>query len=161
MENRIILLVEDSDDDATLTLHAIKKNNILNNVIVVKDGEEALDYLFGKGKYAGRDINQKPELVLLDLRMPKMDGIEVLHRIRANHRTTDLPVVVLTSSKEDMDRVESYQLGVNSYIQKPVGFDGLVEAVKQLKLCWLVLNKAPEVCRDFGQPTLAENKREL
>jgi len=159
MENRIILLVEDSDDDATLTLHAIKKNNILNDVIVAKDGEEALDYLFGKGKYTGRDINQKPELVLLDLRMPKMDGTEVLHRIRADHRTTDLPVVVLTSSKEDRDRVESYQLGVNSYIQKPVGFDGLVEAVKQLKLCWLVLNKAPsEVCRGLGQSTLAESR---
>ncbi len=159
MENRIILLVEDNDDDVVLTLHAIKKNNILNDVIVAEDGEEALDYLFGKGKYAGRGINQMPEIVLLGLRMPKMDGIEVLHRIRADPRTTDLPVVVLTSSTEDKDRVESYQLGVNSYIQKPVGFDGLVEAVKQLKLCWLVVNKAPgEVCRGLGQSTLAENR---
>ena len=150
MENKVILLVEDSDDDAILTCLAIKKNNILNDIVVVKDGLEAIDYLFGKGKYSGRDIRQKPELILLDLKMPKMDGIEVLHRIRADQTMTHLPVVVLTSSKEDIDRVESYQLGANSYIQKPVDFDGLVAAVKQLKLCWLVVNEAPsEVCRSL------------
>jgi len=150
MENKVILLVEDSDDDAILTCLAIKKNNILNDIVVVKDGLEAIDYLFGKGKYSGRDIRQKPELILLDLKMPKMDGIEVLHRIRADQTMTHLPVVVLTSSKEDIDRVESYQLGANSYIQKPVDFDGLVAAVKQLKLCWLVVNESPsEVCRSL------------
>ena len=111
MKEKVLLIVEDSDDDVTLTLLAIKKNNILNKVIVVQDGLEAIDYLFGKGKYSGRDTNQQPEIILLDLRMPKMDGIEVLHRIRADPRTKHLPVVVLTSSKEDIDRVESYQLG--------------------------------------------------
>jgi two-component system, response regulator len=159
MKNKVILVVDDNDDDVTLTLHAIKKNNILNDVIVVQDGVEALDYLFGKGKYSGRDINDKPELILLDLRMPKIDGIEVLHRIRADHRTTNLPVVVLTSSKEDIDRVESYQLGANSYIQKPVAFDGLVAAVQQLKLCWLVINQSSdEMCRNVGQSTLTEGE---
>jgi len=156
MENKVILLVEDCDDDVTLTRIAIKKNNVLNEVIVVQNGLEAIEYLFGKGKYSGRDINQQPELILLDLRMPKMDGIEVLHRIRADQRTTHLPVVVLTSSKEDIDRVESYQLGVNSYLQKPVNFEGLVEAVKQLKLCWMVINKASgDVCRNLEQTTLS------
>ncbi len=160
MKNKVILLVEDRDDDVTLTQLAIKKNNILNEVIVVQDGVEALDYLFGNGKYSGRDINQKPEIILLDLRMPKMDGIEVLHRIRADHRMTHLPVVVLTSSKEDMDRVESYQLDVNGYIQKTVDFDGLVEAVKQLKLCWLDISKASsEVCSNPGEATLSESER--
>jgi two-component system response regulator len=144
---KVILLVEDSIDDVTLTLRAIKKNNILNEIVVAQDGQEALDYLFGSGKYAGRDITQKPELILLDLRMPKMDGIAVLHRIRADHRTKDLPVIIFTSSNDDKDRIESYQLGTNSYIQKPVDFDGIVEAVKQLKLCWLVVNKASgETC---------------
>ncbi|HUL01219.1 MAG TPA: response regulator [Nitrospirota bacterium] len=156
MENKVILLVEDCDDDVTLTRIAIKKNNVLNEVIVVQNGLEAIEYLFGKGKYSGRDINQQPELILLDLRMPKMDGIEVLHRIRSDQRTTHLPVVVLTSSKEDIDRVESYQLGVNSYLQKPVNFEGLVEAVKQLKLCWMVINKASgDVCRNLEQTTLS------
>jgi len=161
MENKVILLVEDSDDDVTLTRLAMKKNNILNDVIVVQNGLEAIDYLFGKGKYSGRDINQQPELILLDLRMPKMDGIEALHHIRADPRTTYLPVVILTSSKEDIDRVESYQLGANSYVQKPVDFDGLVAAVKQLKLCWLVVNRASgEVCRNLGQTALSESSRE-
>jgi two-component system, response regulator len=161
MENKVILLVEDSDDDVVLTRLAIKKNNILNEVIVVKDGLEAIDYLLGKGTYSGRDINRQPELILLDLRMPKMDGIEVLHRIHADPRTTHLPVVVLTSSKEDIDRVKSYQLGANSYVQKPVDFDGLVAAVKQLKLCWLVINHASdEVCRNPGQTTLSEREKE-
>lgn len=144
MKGKVILLADDSDDDVTLTLFAIKKNNILNEVIVVQDGVEALDYLFGKGDYSGRDIKQQPELILLDLKMPKMDGLQVLHRIRADPRTTNLPVVVLTSSREDIDRVESYQLGANGYIQKPVEFEGLVEAVKKLKLCWLVINRASD-----------------
>ena len=145
MENKIILLVEDNVDDVTLTLRAIKKNNILNQVKVVTDGVEALEYLFGTGKYADRDVSQQPELILLDLRMPKIDGIEVLHRIRADHRTRHLPVVVLTSSEADKDRVESYQLGANSYVSKPVDFEGIVEAVRQLKLCWLVVNPAPVI----------------
>ena len=154
MKNKIILLVEDNADDVVLTLRAIKKNNILNEVIVVQEGDEALQYLFGTGKYAGRDINQKPELTLLDLRMPKMDGIEVLRHIRTDHRTKHLPVVILTSSNEDKDRVESYKLGANSYMQKPVDFDGFVEAVKQLQLCWLVVNPdSGVVCRDLGHST--------
>jgi CheY-like chemotaxis protein len=154
MKNKVILLAEDNEDDVILTQLAIRKNNIYNEVVVVRDGEEALDYLFGAGKYSGRDARQRPVLMLLDLRMPKRDGIEVLHRIRADPETRTLPVVVLTSSNEDKDRVESYQLGANSYIQKPVEFDGFVEAVKELKLSWLVLDCATgEVCRDPGMTT--------
>ena len=119
VENKVILLVEDNPDDVELTLHAFKKSKVLNKVIVVQDGAEALDYLFGTGNYAGRDINQLPQVVLLDLRMPKIDGIEVLHRIRADERLKRLPIVVLTSSQEDKDRIESYQLGANSYMINP------------------------------------------
>ncbi len=134
-ENKAIPLANDSD--AGVTLLAIKKNSILNDVIVMQDGVEAFNYLFGKDRYSRRDINRQPKLILLDLRMPKMDGIEVLHRIRADPRMTNLPVVVLTSSKEDMDQVTSYQLGANTYIIKPVEFAGLVDAYRQLELCWL------------------------
>ena len=155
MKRKVILLAEDNKDDVVLTVHAFKKNNILNEVVVAEDGSEALDYLFCTGKYAGRDINQRPELILLDLRMPKIDGIEVLHRLRADHRTKDLPVVVLTASDEDRDRVESYQLGANSYIRKPVDFDGFVDAVRELKLCWLVLNPPiGDTCKDVAKTTL-------
>jgi two-component system response regulator len=143
MNNKVILLVEDNPDDVKLTLRALKKNNILNEVIVAQDGVEALDYLFGTGKYEGRDTRVKPQVILLDLKMPKIDGQEVLQRIRADERTRFLPVVVLTTSSEDKDRVESYKLGANSYIRKPVDFDQFTIAVQQLGLYWLVLNEAP------------------
>ncbi|MBI5204018.1 MAG: response regulator [Nitrospirae bacterium] len=143
MKNKHILLVEDNPDDVKLTLRALKKNNILNEVVVSQDGVEALDYLFGTGKFEGRDTKVLPQVVLLDLKMPKMDGLEVLHRIRANERTKLLPVVVLTTSSEDKDRIESYKLGANSYIRKPVDFNQFAEAVQQLGLYWLVLNEAP------------------
>ncbi len=132
MKDKIILLVEDNPDDVKLTLRALKKSNIRNEVIVVGDGVEAVDYLFGTGKFAGRDTGILPQLVLLDLKMPKMDGLEVLHRIRANERTKLLPVVILTTSSEDKDRVDSYKLGANSYIRKPVDFNQFVDAVQQL-----------------------------
>jgi CheY-like chemotaxis protein len=143
MKNKVILLVEDNPDDVKLTLRALKKSNILNEVVVAEDGVEALDYLFGTGKYAGRDTRVLPQLVLLDLKMPKMDGLEVLQRLRADQRTKLLPVVVLTTSSEDRDRIESYKLGANSYVRKPVDFDQFVDAVRQLGLYWLVLNEAP------------------
>ncbi len=143
MKNKIILLVEDNPDDIKLTLRALKKSNIKNEVIVVENGVEASDYLFGTGKFAGRNTGILPQVVLLDLKMPKMDGLEVLHRIRANERTKLLPVVILTTSSEDKDRIESYKLGASSYIRKPVDFNQFVDAVQQLGLYWLVLNEAP------------------
>jgi CheY-like chemotaxis protein len=143
MKNKVILLAEDNPDDVKLTLRALKKSNILNEVIVAGDGVEALDYLFGTGKFAGRDAGVLPQVVLLDLKMPKIDGLEVLQRIRADKRTKVLPVVVLTTSSEDKDRIESYKLGANSYIRKPVDFNQFAEAVRQLGLYWLVLNEGP------------------
>jgi len=143
MKSKVILLAEDNPDDVKLTLRALKKSNILNEVVVAQDGVEALDYLFGTGKYAGRDTRVVPQLILLDLKMPKMDGLEVLQRLRGDGRTKLLPVVVLTTSSEDRDRIESYKLGANSYIRKPVDFDQFVDAVRQLGLYWLVLNEAP------------------
>ena len=143
MKNKVILLVEDNPDDVKLTLRALKKNNIMNEVVVAQDGIEALDYLFGTGKYAGRDISIKPQVILLDLKMPKIDGPEVLQRIRADERTKLVPVVILTTSSEDKDRLDSYQLGANSYIRKPVDFNQFTVAVQQLGLYWLVLNEAP------------------
>jgi CheY-like chemotaxis protein len=143
MKNKVILLVEDNPDDVKLTMRALKKSNVLNEVVVAQDGIEALDYLFGTGKYAGRDVNQKPQVVLLDLKMPKVDGLEVLQRIRGDERTKLLPVVILTTSSEDKDRVSSYKLGANSYIRKPVDFNQFAAAVQQLGLYWLVLNEAP------------------
>jgi len=136
-------LVEDNPDDELLTLRAFKKNNIVNEVVVARDGSEALDYLFGTGTYAGRDVSVMPQVVLLDLRLPKVNGLEVLRRLRANEQTKLLPVVVLTSSDEERDVVDSYSLGANSYIRKPVDFDQFVEAVRHLGLYWLVLNKSP------------------
>ena len=143
MKNKVILLVEDNPDDVKLTLRALKKSNILNEVVVAQDGVEALDYLFGTGEHAGRDTRVMPQLVLLDLKMPKMDGLEVLQRLRGDEKTKLLPVVVLTTSSEDKDRIESYKLGANSYVRKPVDFDQFVDAVRQLGLYWLVLNEAP------------------
>jgi two-component system, response regulator len=143
MNEKIILLVEDNPDDVDLTIRALKKNNIANEVIVARDGVEALDYLFGTGSFAGRDTTLTPELVLLDLKLPKIDGIEVLRRIRAHELTKFLPVVILTSSREEQDIVNGYSSGANSYIRKPVDFDQFMQAVKQLGLYWLVLNESP------------------
>ncbi len=143
MRGKAILLVEDNPDDEALTLRALRKNNIGNEVVVAHDGVEALDYLFGSGAHRGRDITDLPQVVLLDLKLPRIDGLEVLRRVRADERTRLLPVVVLTSSKEDQDVVNSYRFGCNSYVRKPVNFDEFVEAARQLGLYWLLLNEAP------------------
>lgn len=142
-----ILLVEDNPDDELLTLMAFKENNIMNKIVVARDGTEALDYLFATGMYANRDRNELPQVVLLDLKLPKIDGLEVLHQIRESEHTRLLPVVILTSSKEDMDMLQSYQLGANSYIRKPVDFDQFSQSIKQLGLYWLVLNEVPTLNR--------------
>jgi len=141
MKDKIILLVEDNPDDELLTLRALKKNNILNEVVVARDGAEALDYLFGIGVYADRDTSLMPQVILLDLRLPKVEGLEVLRRLRDDDRTKLLPVVILTSSDEEQDIVDSYRLGANSYIRKPVDFARFSEAVQQLGLYWLILNQ--------------------
>jgi two-component system response regulator len=138
-----ILLVEDNPNDVELTLRALKKNNLTNKVHVVKDGAEALEYIFATGAYASRDSNHSPRVILLDLKLPKVDGLEVLRQIKSNERTKMIPVVVLTSSKEERDLVESYKLGANSYITKPVDFESFVKAVKELGLYWLLLNQSP------------------
>ncbi len=138
-----ILLVEDNPDDVDLTLRAFRKSNIVNDVVVARDGVEALDYLFATGAHAGRDPNALPQVVLLDLKLPRLDGLQVLERVRANPTTRLLPVVILTSSTEQRDLVSSYTLGANSYIRKPVDFQEFVEAVRQLGLYWLILNQPP------------------
>jgi two-component system response regulator len=138
-----ILLVEDNPNDVELTLRALKKHNFANKVHVVKDGAEALEFIFCTGTYAKREIDRKPKVILLDLKLPKVDGLEVVRRIRADERTKCIPVVVLTSSRQERDIVESYKLGVNSYIVKPVDFDRFVEAVSNLGLYWLLLNEPP------------------
>jgi len=135
--------VEDNPDDAALTLRALKKGNVLNEVVVARDGVEALDYLFGTGSYADRDLSIMPVVVLLDLKLPKINGLEVLRRLRADERTRILPVVILTSSKEDQDLIDGYKLGANSYIQKPVDFIQFSQTVRQLELYWLLLNEPP------------------
>jgi CheY-like chemotaxis protein len=140
---KTILLVEDNPDDEALTLRALRQNNIVNQVVVARDGSEALDYLFATGAYAGRDLTAMPTLVLLDLRLPRLDGLEVLKRLRADERTRFLPVVVLTSSSEDVDRLRSYSLGVSSFVRKPVDFIEFVEAVRSLGMYWLMLNEPP------------------
>lgn len=139
-----ILLVEDNPQDAELTIRALKNRNLANNLVHVEDGQAALDFLFNTGRYKNREITPKPKLVMLDLKLPKVDGIEVLRRIRADARTKLLPVVVLSSSREDRDVAEAYKLGVNSYIVKPVDFESFSEAVSNLGLYWLLLNEAPE-----------------
>jgi two-component system, response regulator len=143
MESKMILLVEDNPDDEALTIRALKKNNIGNRLVVVRDGVEAIDFLFCSGPYADRDPKDTPQVVLLDLKLPKIDGLEVLRRIRESEATRLLPVVILTSSKEEQDILKGYKLGANSYVRKPVDFDQFVEAVRQLGLYWLVLNEAP------------------
>jgi len=144
MKERVILLVEDNPDDEALTMRALRKNNITNKIVVARDGVEALDYLFGTGPFAGRDTSVQPELILLDLKLPKLDGFEVLKKLREDERTSLLAVVILTSSKEQQDVVNGYGLGANSYVRKPVDFQQFVDAVLQLGLYWLVLNEKPE-----------------
>ena len=140
---KTILLIEDNPDDEELTRLALDKNNIANTLNVVRDGAEALDFLFCRGRYSSRDPADAPTVILLDLKLPKVDGLEVLRQLRANERTKLLPVVILTSSKEEQDLLNGYRLGANSYIRKPVDFDQFIEAVRQLGLYWLVLNEAP------------------
>ena len=144
-ENELeILLVEDNVHDAELTIRALKRRNLANKLIHVKDGVEALDFVFGTGPYAGRDTSRHPKVMLLDLKLPKLDGLEVLRAIKADPRTRTIPVVVMTSSQEQRDVVESYQLGVNSYVVKPVDFDSFSKAVSELGCYWVLLNQVPE-----------------
>ena len=143
--NKVILLVEDNPRDEALTIRALKKSNVLNPVVVARDGVEALDYLFARGAHADRSLDALPQVVLLDLKLPKVDGLEVLKALRANELTRLLPVVVLTSSIEEQDMIHSYDLGANSYVRKPVDFAQFIEAVRQLGLYWLVLNEAAPV----------------
>jgi two-component system response regulator len=143
MGEKRILLVEDNPDDEALTLRALQKNNILNPVVVARDGEEALDYLFARGPFGERDVRDLPAVVLLDLKLPKVDGHEVLRQVRADERTRPVPIVILTTSREEQDIVESYGSGANSYVRKPVDFSEFVKAVGQLGVYWLMLNEAP------------------
>jgi two-component system response regulator len=138
-----ILLVEDNPTDAELAMRALKKSSLANKLVWVKDGAEALDFIFATGAYSGRQITNGPKVILLDLRLPKVDGMEVLRRVKQDERTRTIPVVVLTSSKEDRDVAESYQLGVNSYISKPVEFDAFAKTVSELGLYWLLVNRPP------------------
>ena len=147
MNEKALLLVEDNPDDLELALLALKESNILNPVVVARDGVEALDYLFGAGKWAGRDSSQRPQIILLDLKLPKLDGLDVLERLRADPRTALIPVVVLTSSSEEDDLIACYRLGANSYVRKPVEFHRFVDAVRQLGLYWLLLNEVPSLER--------------
>jgi two-component system response regulator len=147
MRDKFILLVEDNPDDVALTLRALKKNDIANEVVVARDGAEAMEYVTGTGRHEGRSATDRPEVILLDLKLPKLDGLEVLRAIRADPRTRLLPVVVLTSSAEEADVIASYNFGANSFIHKPLDFDQFVEAIRQVGLYWLTLNQAPQVHR--------------
>ena len=142
-DKRIILLVEDNADDTELTRHAVRKHHVANELVAVQDGAEALEYLFGTGAYADRDTRVMPTVILLDLKLPKVDGLEVLRQLRADPRTKLIPVVILTSSEEERDRIEGYSLGCNSYIRKPVDYDQFSKSITQLGLYWLVLNEPP------------------
>jgi two-component system, response regulator len=144
MEKKYILLIEDNADDEALTIRALEQNKISNEVVIVRDGQEAIDYLFANGTYKKRDIKEKPTVILLDLNLPKVSGIEVLKEIRQNESTRLIPVVILTSSDEEKDIIESYHLGANSYIKKPVDFEQFIAAIKHLGLYWLILNMGPE-----------------
>ena len=148
MEDKMILIVEDNPDDEELTIRALKKNNIGNRLVVVRDGVEALDFLFCTGAYSNRDPDDLPQTILLDLKLPKVDGLEVLKRIRADERTSLLPVVILTSSNEERDLLQSYKNGANSYVRKPVDFTEFLDAARQLGLYWLVLNETPPPQKD-------------
>jgi two-component system response regulator len=143
MSERYILLVEDNPDDEELTLLSLRKNNLAHDIVVVRDGVEAIEFLFGNGQYAQRDVSHVPTVILLDLKLPKLDGLGVLKRLRAEERTRTLPVVVLTSSSQDADVIASYNLGANSYVRKPVEFGAFVEAVSSLGLYWVLLNRPP------------------
>lgn len=143
MQHKTLLLVEDNSDDEALTLRALKKHNLANEIVVVRDGQEALDYLFAQGEFSDRDLHQLPQVILLDLKLPKIDGLDVLEQVRANSVTKNVPVVVLTSSNEEQDILRSYDLGANSYVRKPVDFEQFLEAARQLGLFWLVLNEVP------------------
>jgi two-component system, response regulator len=140
-DDKVILLVDDSADDIELTVMALEEANVVNRIVVARDGVEALEYLYGTGTYEGRDISDQPQVILLDLKMPRMDGLEVLRRLRADDRTKRLPIVILTSSDEESDRIASYEEHVNSYIRKPVDFERFIEAVRQVGAYWLVLNE--------------------
>jgi two-component system, response regulator len=142
MTDKVILLVEDNPDDEALTMRALRKSGVANEIVVARDGAEALDYLFGTGTHAGRDLSVMPMLTLLDLKLPRIGGLEVLGRLRGDQRTRNLPIVILTSSKEDPDLLSAYELGCNSYIRKPVDFTQFTESVRQLGLYWLVLNES-------------------
>ena len=143
MHNIEIILVEDSVDDANLVIRSLKKNNLCNSIIHLQDGAEALDFMFAKGIYSERKIEDKPKLVLLDLKMPKVDGLQVLQALKSDERTKSIPVVIMTSSREDKDLVESYKLGVNGYVVKPVAFDNFAKAVAELGIFWLMINQSP------------------
>ncbi len=147
MEQRIILLVEDNPKDELLTLRALRKSNLANEIVVVRDGAEALDYLFARGDHAGRDVNDLPTVVLLDLKLPKIDGLEVLRRIRADANTRLMPVVILTSSDEEKDIIAGYELGANSYVRKPIAFDDFSKAVAELGRYWLITNEPQPLTR--------------
>jgi two-component system response regulator len=153
INHRTILLVEDNQDDEELTMRALRRNHISNQVSIVRDGQEAVDWLEATGPYAARDPADVPALILLDLKLPKIDGLEVLRRLRANPRTALVPVVILTSSKEERDRASGYQSGANSYVQKPVDFTAFVDAVRQLGLYWLMLNEPPPAASEVSSPS--------
>lgn len=144
MRNKVILLVEDNPDDVKLTLRAFEKNKLANQIIVARDGVEALDFLFGTGEYEGRDLRIMPQLILLDLKLPKIDGLEVLRRLRDDERTALIPVVILTTSDEQRDLIKGYSLHANSFVRKPVDFKEFVDAIGQIGMYWLVLNEPPE-----------------
>ena len=145
MNEKVILLVEDNPDDEILTLEALEANHVSNKIVVVRNGLEALNYMFGEGEWQGRDVTQMPSVILLDLKLPKIDGLEVLQRIREDTRTQLTPVVILTSSNEDEDRLKGYNFGANSYVRKPVDFDEFVKAAGQIGLYWLLLNQSPPI----------------